>query len=865
MVEQQSSTSSLFLAEHHRVTGLSLGYDHSESLPRDHALSNATSTAAFLLQRKRRPLDEMTQCPKILTFVTHQILNDYPLLFHDHFDDPTLVIIFSKIATQLLHRMLLSGGNGRLSAGRAKPYTAAAELLNVLTIRLSAFYNNDRNDDPSTKVSHDIVTVLCRCLSIASTVLSPVSTIASSSSSNGRPSTTNDGSLTVRDSCYGVIATLSRCSKFVLHDRGYLFGCGSESITNNNGIVFVNIDTASLLFGCTSYEDERLRPRAVAALDALLAAYQRWLTKTPSTTIERINTNDFDNVVILPDQQHSDPTNPWAVPTPSHVVQEKSAIDYTGLSNLFRNLLWSAVRRPQSTASCRVAAARWSSDLWKGIDILNACHMLCFLAGDTDSTVSSIARDGIGLSQQHGDDDEAMLVVKPSEYVTSNQFPDFGDFTNLMFPQRNSSSQYRYWDFSYAGKAATLRCTLYCLLNDFYGSDNDAAIALYLSAMLITLQEVAKASNQLIADASMGRQFSIDLLDECSACLLSTLTSSHFARRELKEAKYLSHVGFGFSDIPHMCFTTNSSRSRRYLAGAYGQLLEDSDLWSENLTKWDVETNIHSLLTMCESNIRDINKRNPTLSRLHGSAFLAAFIIRALQRRNAGQSEAAEVVACWTSRTSLLESFGRGILHDDDVVSNACSDSLSIALSYDGSGVPISNGRLDNCIVSILSNLAKALKKFGHGDTVNPARTLKLVKACGLCLAATAIDGRNMETTFGFENSRCECIDALFDLLGSMASRKTEEISIVVGEALADFADAGNIESSKLANSNESVWPIEFDEMYARELPSHEQVLFILLRRVFLAASPHKRTACAPALLAVASRGANRVSLDFSL
>lgn len=37
----------------------------------------------------------------------------------------------------------------------------------------------------------------------------------------------------------------------------------------------VSIDTTTLLFGCAANEEETLRPRAVAALDALLGAYCR--------------------------------------------------------------------------------------------------------------------------------------------------------------------------------------------------------------------------------------------------------------------------------------------------------------------------------------------------------------------------------------------------------------------------------------------------------------------------------------------------------------------------------------------------------------------------------------------------------------
>jgi hypothetical protein len=40
------------------------------------------------------------------------------------------------------------------------------------------------------------------------------------------------------------------------------------------------------------------------------------------------------------------------------------------------------------------------------------------------------------------------------------------------------------------------------------------------------------------------------------------------------------------------------------------------------------------------------------------------------------------------------------------------------------------------------------------------------------------------------------------------------------------------------------------------------KILYTLLRRSAITSNPHKRTACAPALLAVVARAATRVSLE---
>ena len=74
---------------------------------------------------------------------------------------------------------------------------------------------------------------------------------------------TFEGSIVMRDACYGVVCALSRsaqCETFIFS--------GSSSTT-----AAVSIDTATLLFACAANEEETPRPRAVAALDALLGAY----------------------------------------------------------------------------------------------------------------------------------------------------------------------------------------------------------------------------------------------------------------------------------------------------------------------------------------------------------------------------------------------------------------------------------------------------------------------------------------------------------------------------------------------------------------------------------------------------------------
>jgi hypothetical protein len=98
------------------------------------------------------------------------------------------------------------------------------------------------------------------------------------------------------------------------------------------------------------------------------------------------------------------------------------------------------------------------------------------------------------------------------------------------------------------------------------------------------------------------------------------------------------------------------------------------------------------------------------------------------------------------------------------------------------------------------------------------------------------------------------------DILGSESYRKFEEISIVVGEALGEYADAYSPQYVVWSYPDQLEWPSDFSEEYAKELPPHDHTVFVLLRYLYTSTDPHKKTACAPALLAVVARCSRRVS-----
>ena len=117
-------------------------------------------------------------------------------------------------------------------------------------------------------------------------------------------------------------------------------------------------------------------------------------------------------------------------------------------------------------------------------------------------------------------------------------------------------------------------------------------------------------------------------------------------------------------------------------------------------------------------------------------------------------------------------------------------------------------------MTSVLNSLASALNKFGHGDRINVPRLLKLIEPTGLSIAVSSCLAE-----------RLECVGALFKLLGSEAFRKDEEISLVVGEALALFAEAYNASQGDMSsNTNVENWPLDFDDTFGRTLSPPAQV-----------------------------------------
>ena len=811
-----------------------------------------------LLSTKRRMIADIASA-RLMTFISSHILDDIPKIFllfsgRNHADPVGSAYIIGSLVVCACRPYLELGGNADIAGPRGGPRVAAARLLRSLCVRLALFYDILVN---SSERLDDIHNLLAQAMALACSVLS-------AGSSRHTASSGSQNSVETRDICYGVIGTLAR-SQLALANGGSLFNCGelstNASPSKMQSSVF-SITTAALLFGCAANEEEALRPRSIAALDALLAAFCRLRHEMRGRTSESAPSEI--------DTSRPDLSNPWKSTIAEGKAEESlslSAVEsgnLNGLSQSLLPLLWSAAQTSQPKIS-RLAAARWSSELIKPLDLVSACHILCFISGDPDVTASSVAREGLSIRLT----EENLGDIISGRSSKDRILPDFHEIVEALFSRRNitdgvQSRRPTYYDFSPLGQCAALRFGLICLMHDIYGGE-DEGVFFYVSAISTTLSEIIGKG------LGRGRDMT-DLLDECSLCLSGCLASSSFARSAIvSKCSNFDHLS-----LAKLAVSANSSRARRHLAEACRYLYEDYAIWASqgteiDLAAWTIRSGIGSSLDVCALKLSSMRTNLFKAGEIHGACLLGAACIRALRiaaRCLKAATENEEVSKCWEMAMTILSALGRGTLHTDEVIGNACSNGTATAFSFDGTDAERLEEILFPGTAKTLVNLESALKKFGNGDHTDTVRASFLARAAGIALGASTsgsgsenniVIERTEQNMIGLGQARLSCVESLFALLGSTASRKDPEISLVVGEALACYADAYCPEGATWTTPN-SDKPEMFDEMYSAELPPHKHVIYVLLEKELKSTSPHKRNACAPALLALVGRAARTVS-----
>ena len=362
-----------------------------------------------------------------------------------------------------------------------------------------------------------------------------------------------------------------------------------------------------------------------------------------------------------------------------------------------------------------------------------------------------------------------------------------------------------------------------------YGGDDGATITYLdrLSDVLLSYHETGSVSP---SKKSPGK---IDLLDEASICYAGLLKASQCSRSSIGNERH-SLIS---SQLAELALTVPSSKARRYLATAYLHLLEDTSIWSApgqfEIGQWIQKSSIGDIVQSCGKCLQEMTSAAFVTARVHGAAYVGASSVRALMLMAREESFMPALKESLQNACSILSYLGRGLLHSDEVIGNACAGAIFIAFSYDTEDAPTLCETLQESASTVLKFANIALKRFGNGDHVDPQRAASLAKATGILLAATTVyrksstsDVQNEADAIG--KRRLDCVDALFALLGSTANRKDPELALVVGEALANYSDAYSPEGCKWTYPDKEKPPV-FDETYANNLPPHAQVSYLFI------------------------------------
>ena len=563
-----------------------------------------------------------------LTLTANKALDDINSDFDDDIDS------IGKLSMLASDKMLSKLRNALgLTLLRGRPYIAAAELLKGFLVRLQ---NHRRRHQEIYSTSSKKFTFEARALRLCVRVLAPISASKASSSSSAQIS---EASVSVRDSIYGTISILCR-SQFAQEQFLCLLAAGE---TENDSF---STDLLQLLFRCIGNEIDKLRPRATACLDALLFACRRMVECRGKTR------KGQQNQTIL-----TGGDNPWGDnlnSTTSHATTNDFKQSETSISPIIIGnqlgksllpILWAASHPSQSRQS-RVAAARWSSDLLVDLDEINAIHILCSLAGDTDVTAAAIAKQGLGIQGSKS------IVIA-----------DFDELTHLLISEdeymMSTTSVPTFWDFPPIGKAVAVKCLLRSYLDDFNGGERGLCAFMGLLTKCLALKDTGKNK---------------DVIDACSEGLSICIETSSISRAML----HSSSLDLGLHDIREMVMSTNSAKAKRFLADTFGNFLMDASLlgseWTEIVTE---ALTITSKILLIEP-IKTSND-------VKGAALLGGTCVRLVRLHP-------ELVRhdIYDLASKLLTRLGSALTHDDDLIGNVFCDAILLACS-DGHTMELHN------------------------------------------------------------------------------------------------------------------------------------------------------------------------------
>ena len=516
-----------------------------------------------------------------------------------------------KLALLASDKMLskLSNALG-VSLSRGRSYIVAAELMNALIVRL------EKNNQKDAKCFN----LDARALSIAVSILTPT---ASSKVTSLSSSQISEASVAVRDSIYGTVSLLCR-SSFAQEMTLCLMAGGNIEIS------VLSTDLLQLLFRCVGNEIDKLRTRATASLDALLLACRHVVERMIELKKEQ------EKLLVA--------SNPWdrsstSIINDSLPLVKVPPVDIANqLGKSVLPILWTASNNFQPRQS-RIAAAHWASDLIDGcLDVTDATHILSFLAGDTDATASAIAEEGLGLRKPKkvsvADFDALIQVLVPKEGYT---------MTKKLRPT--------FWEFSSKGKAVALKCLLRSYLFDFHGGEQGLNSFMFILTKCLTMKGKITSS----------------LEEVCSEALSVSIGTSATARSLIQSLS----LPLGLSELRDMIISSNSSKTKRFLADAFGNFLMDASVIGSH---WiDIVTNALSI----SFQILKTDPLKPS-NEVHGAALLGGTCIRRVLQHSTLVSPDTYNIA-----SQVFKRFGIGLTNLDDMIGNIFCDAIFLSCSGD--------------------------------------------------------------------------------------------------------------------------------------------------------------------------------------
>lgn len=184
-----------------------------------------------------------------------------------------------------------------------------------------------------------------------------------------------------------------------------------------------------------------------------------------------------------------------------------------------------------------------------------------------------------------------------------------------------------------------------------------------------------------------------------------------------------------------------------------------------------------------------------------------------------------------------------------------------IAFGYTSHDAPVLDSRLFESMSVALSGINESLKRFSSIDHADSTRASSLIQAAGILLAASTSGAG----AINIGQSRLQCVESLFSIVGSVVNRKDDELSLAVGEALVKYADAFGAGEWKTSSPNaelDSLRDGQYDEAFAQSLPPHKHIMYTIFKREIVASNPVKKTGCAPVLLALVGHASRLAILD---